>query len=654
MWNPLAGHTTVINQTAIRCKPLHMEEQNSNAGTPRTPRRTRSFGPGNGEAARPPRTGAPRGNGGPSPRRPGGGRNAGNPAIAVLIRDNKFSAQPSQETPHDPDALRFVPLGGHEEIGRNCAYFEYKNDIVLSDVGLQFGEEKTPGIDFIIPNMSSLAPKKENVRGIILTHGHLDHIGGIHFVMEQLGNPIIYTSQFTKAMVEKRHEEFQNAPKLRFEIVEHGKKVTLGENMQVEFFNIDHTIPDALGFILRTPVGNMVSFGDFRVDTDRNRMPRNIEAFEWLATQNVHTLFLDSTNAEFPGHSKSEEVVEENLEMLIREAKGRVIIGTFASLVDRMLIIMKIADKLGKKVALNGRGMITSAEIAKNQGMMKGRTDHLIPIDEANKYKDHELIILTTGSQGESNAGLNRIAMGEHRTIEFKPTDTVVFSSSTIPGNERSVQNLRDKISYQVDEIYNSEMIDVHASGHARAEDMKLIISLIKPKFVVPIHGYNFKRKAFLKIADAITFERDRVKLVDNGQVCSVTEDTFTVTQEMVDASYVIVDGLGIGDVEEMVLRDRSMLGEEGFLTIIIPVDRHTGRLIKSPDVIARGFIQMREHHGLIEEVKRRVRTTLQRIPENTNFDMDFIKSSVREQVNQFIWVKTKRRPMLLPIVIEL
>jgi ribonuclease J len=629
-----------------------MENQNS-AGPSREPRRSRSFGSGGRNASQ--------GGGGNRGRRPGGrggfggGRGRGNSGPAP-IKLNKWASpdEPKDAITHDPDAVRFVPLGGHEEIGRNSSYYEYGNEIVVVDAGIQFPEGNTPGIDYIIPNISSLEPKKANIRGIILTHGHYDHIAAIHYMIEKLGNPVIYASQFTRAMVEKRHEEFINAPKLRFETVTHGTKVKISENFSAEFFAVEHTIPEALGFMLKTPVGNMVSLGDYRLDIGRDGKPQHMEVYDWLATQNVHSLHLDSTRAESHGHGPSEYVVEDNLEMLIRNAQGRVIIATFSSLVDRLMQIMAIADKLGKKVAVQGRSMVTNLDIAKNLGYLKGKTDHFIDIEQVNNYKDHEVIILITGAQGEPNAGLMRVAKGEHRVLRFKPTDSVIFSSSVVPGNEWDVQELQDKVSRQVKEMHTYRTIAIHTGGHAYGGDHELVLSIVKPKFVVPIHGYFMFRKALVGIAEAAGMQGEQVKLMDNGQVCSLTEDAFTITPETVDTSYVAVDGLGVGDVEEMVIRDRLVIGAEGLVAIVIAVDRHTGRLIKSPDVIARGFIHVRDNHALIEEVKRRVKNVMQRVPDSGNADIDFIKSAVREQVNQFIWVKTKRRPMILPIIIEL
>lgn len=558
------------------------------------------------------------------------------------------------DEPTNPNAVRFVPLGGLEEIGRNCSFYEYGNEIVVIDVGIQFPEEATPGIDYIIPNVEYLASKKENVKGIILTHGHYDHIAAIHYLLEKLGNPIIYTSSFTKAMVEKRHEEFPNAPRLRFETVSGGKTVRISEHFSAEFLEIEHTIPEALGFVLSTPAGDMVSFGDFRLDIDRAGNAQHLETFERLGKQNIHTLFLDSTNADIAGHGSSEETVEENLEMLIKGSKGRVIIGSFASMVDRLIEIIKIADKFGRKVAINGRSMITNLEIARALGHLKDKAGVMIPLEDINKYPDEKILVLTTGAQGESNAGLMRIVNGEHRLMRLKPHDTVIFSSSVVPGNERSVQTLTDNVARQVDEVYNSKLLDIHASGHANCEDLKIVLNLVRPKFIVPIHGYYFKRKAVVKIAESVNIPRSRVRLMDNGQVALMTADEFTITQNKVPASYVMVDGLGVGDVEEVVLRDRLNLAKEGMIVIIITASRENGRLIKNPDIISRGFIHIRGQQGMIEEIRKRIRGIMSRIPNTNELEPDYLRTLIRDQIGQFLYSRTKRRPMVLPFVIEI
>ena len=549
--------------------------------------------------------------------------------------------------------LRFIPLGGLEEIGRNCSLFEYKNEMVVVDVGIQFPEEETPGIDYIIPNIASLVPKKQNIKAVVLTHGHYDHIAAIHYLIEKFGNPPILTSNFTKAMVEKRHEEFTNAPRLNFITVKDGSRVPVSEHLVAEFFSVGHTIPEALGFILHTPAGKMVNFGDFRLDIDIHGKPTHMEAYERLAKEGVHTVFIDSTNADFPGYSPSERTVERELEKLMVGAKGRIIIATFSSLVDRLLEIIKIAAKLGRKVAVNGRSMITNLEIAKQLGYFKDIKYEAISLEEMNKNRDENVLLLTTGAQGEANAGLMRIVRGEHRVVHLKPTDTIIFSSSVVPGNERSVQSLQDNIARQVDEVYNSKLLDIHAGGHAHGGDIELVLKTLKPKFVVPFHAYYFKRKAVIKLAREAAIEKERVIMMDNGQVAVLTPDKFTVTDETVPSSYVMVDGLGVGDVEEVVLRDRLNLAKEGMVVIIVTLDRRSGRVLKNPDIISRGFIYLKDNQTILEDIRKKVRAVISRLPAHQEVETDYLKTLIRDQVGQFLYTKTKRRPMILPVTIE-
>jgi ribonuclease J len=551
------------------------------------------------------------------------------------------------------DIVKFVPLGGLEEVGRNCSYFEYKNEIIVVDVGIQFPEEETPGIDYIIPNVASLEAKKNNVQAVIFTHGHYDHIHAFPYLMEKLGNPIIYAAALTKALIERRLQEFPNLPKPKFIVVKNGDVVKLSPNFEAEFFDIGHTIPDAVGFILRTPVGPMVHFGDFRLDVSKDGKPEHLEIFERLGTMNIHTAFIDSTNAIREGFSLSEKIVEENLEKLFKGAKGRVIVGTFASMLTRLAEIIKIADRLGRKVALNGRSMKDNIQIAQNLGYIKPKKGQIIPLEEVNHHPDNKVMILTTGSQGEPNAGLMRIVNGEHRIVTLKPSDTVIFSSSVIPGNERSIQALQDNVARQVDEVYNSKLLDIHTSGHACAEDLKLVIDLIKAKFVVPIHGYYFFRKHVGKLAEETGFPRDNVKILDNGQVAHLLKDKFEVTKDKVPATYVMVDGLGVGDVEEVVLRDRRVLAEEGMVVIITTLERQTGRIVKNPDIISRGFIFLKEHREILDDIRKRLRNILTRIPRQES-NPDYVKMLVRDQIGQFLYQKTKRRPMILPVIIEI
>lgn len=552
------------------------------------------------------------------------------------------------------EPLRLAALGGLEEIGRNCAFFEYRNEIVILDLGLQFPEEETPGVDFIIPNISYLAERRKNIRALVITHAHYDHIGAIPYLIEKLGNPPIFATALTKEIILKRQEDFQKAPKLNIQVVKNADRVRLSDYFEAEFFGVAHNIPDTTGVLLKTPIGNIVHFADFKIEYDRNDKPLNLEEFKRVAKQKIHTLMLDSTNAEEPGRSLSERVVEKNLEELFKKAQGRIILGIFASLLTRIAEILKIADRLGRRVAVSGYSMKSNIQIAQNLGYIKTPKGLIIPMEEIHKYHDDKVILLSTGAQGEPKASLMKIANGEHRHIRIKPGDTVIFSSSVIPGNERSVQVLKDSFSRQGAKIYHSKIIDIHSSGHAPQEELKTVIKIMKPKFFLPVHGLHFMRATNAELAREMDVAKENILLPGNGQVVELLPDKAEVTSENLPSYYVMVDGLGVGDVGEVVLRDRKVLAQEGMIVIIATLDRRDGRLLKNPDIISRGFIYLRENQTLVEEIRHRIQTLINRIPRQQPLDADYLKSLIRDQVGQFVYNKTQRRPMILPVVIEI
>lgn len=564
------------------------------------------------------------------------------------------NATPVNTRERRDDVLRFVPLGGLEEVGRNCMFLEYKNEVVVIDIGLQFPEEETPGIDYIIPNVAYLEKRKQNVQAIILTHGHYDHIGAVPHLLQKLGNPPIYTTSITKAIIERRQEDFPNSPKMNVVVVKNGDDVKISNYFSAHFFGVPHTIPETTGVLMKTPIGNVVHFADFRVDYNDNDEPQGLEEFERIGKMGVHTFMVDSTNAEKIGHSLSEKTVERNLEEIFKAAEGRIIVATFASLLTRIAEIIKICERIGRKVALSGYSMKTNVQIAQSLGFIKAKEGTIIPIEEANKVKDEKLLILSTGAQGESNASLMKIINGEHRHIKIKPGDTMVLSSSIIPGNERSVQSVKDNLARQGAIVYHSALVDIHSSGHAPKEDLKLVMKLIKPKFLVPVHGYYFMRAANGISAREVGIPKENVILMDNGQVAELTKDNFTVTKETVPAFYVMVDGLGVGDVEEVVLRDRRALAQEGMIVAILTIDRDKGRLLKNPDIISRGFIYLKESQELLDEIRKRIRSLMQRLPSYREIEPDYLKTLIRDQIGQYLYAKTKRRPMILPVIIEI
>lgn len=547
-----------------------------------------------------------------------------------------------------------MPLGGLEEIGRNMMFLEYKNEIVAIDAGLQFPEEETPGIDFIIPNTTYLEQKKQNVHALLITHAHYDHIGAIPYIMAKIGNPPIYTSALSAAIIKKRQEDFPNAPKLNIRIVKPRDVVKLSNNFEAEFFTIEHTIPDSLGIILKTPVGNFVNLGDFKIEYDADGKAYNLAELERVGKMGVKIFATDSTNADIFDRSPSERIVEKNLEELFLKAHGRIMVAMFASVLTRIAEVIKIAEKLGRKVTLSGYSMRSNVQIAQNLGFIKAKEGTIVPIEEIHKYKDDKVLILSTGAQGESNASLMKILTGEHRQIKIKPGDTVILSSSVIPGNERSVQTIKDNLARQGAIIFHSNIVDIHSSGHAAKQDLQLAMKLINPKYLVPVHGYYYKRFVNAQNGVEVGIPRENIFLLDNGQVGELRSTGFRITEETVPASYVMVDGLGVGDVEEVVLRDRRSLAAEGMVVIIITIDRSHTRLIKNPDIISRGFIYLKEHQDVLDEIRKRIRGLVGRLPSSQSAEPDYLKTLLRDQIGQYLYNKTKRRPMILPVVIEI
>lgn len=615
-----------------------------------------------------PRDGSTRHGGAPSHRSHGGrGGRMGDPlkSPTSALSDRKFLPKQGAMTGHEVhtaegvagpglkrDTLYYVPLGGLEEIGRNCMFFEYNDEIVIIDMGIQFPEEETPGVDWIIPNINYLEKKKKNIKALIITHAHYDHFGAVPYVLEKLGNPVIYGSPLIKAVVEKRMSEMPNAPKMRFIPIKNHDRVKISEHLTAEFFHVSHTVPDTTGVVLETPVGNMVHFADFRVEYTRDGVP-DLREFEWLGKKGVHTLLLDSTNADEHGHSASEDIVIENLEKILSAAEGRIILSTFASMITRLSEVINIAERIGRKVAINGRSMKDNLEIAKTLGYLKYKPDVVIPVEEINKYPDNKVLILSTGAMGQENAGLMRIVTGEHKVIKVKVGDTVIFSSSVIPGSERGVQTLKDNFARQGAIVHTNQDLDIHASGHSPGDDLSMITAICKPKFVIPVHGHYFKRAANVQNMKKIGMLKEQVILLDNGVVTEITKDSVKATTKMVDSYYVMVDGLGVGDVEAVVIRDRKLLSQEGMVVIIMSVNRHDGKLLKNPDVISRGFIYLKDHTVLIDEIRSKLRIIVGQVAHNQKTDPDYLKDLIRNQIGQFLFTKTQRRPMILPVIIE-
>ncbi|MFH0854076.1 MAG: ribonuclease J [bacterium] len=553
--------------------------------------------------------------------------------------------------------LRVIPLGGMEEVGRNCMLFEYEKDIIIIDMGLQFPEEDMPGIDYIIPNVEYLKGKEKNIKGVIITHGHYDHIGGIPHIMGKIGNPTIYTAKLTAGMIKKRQEEFLDASPLRIQLIDEYSRIQLGK-FDVEFFRVNHNIPDSFGVVIHTPIGTVVHTGDFKIDhSPVNDMPADINRIAQFGSRNVLALFSDSTDAEHPGYQISEQVIGRDLEKIFENAIGRIVIGTFASLLSRVQQLIWMAEKYGRKVMIYGRSMKTNVEIAHQLGYLKIKPGTLVDEQNYTKIPDNKLMIMCTGAQGERNAALMRIANDDDKYLFVKENDTFVFSSSVVPGNERTVQSLKDTLYKKGAQVMHYKMMDIHAGGHAKQEDLKLMIRLVKPKYFIPIEANHYMLRIHGNLAESVGIPKQNIFISMNGQVLEFfryRNDTIgRITNQKVNTDYVMVDGLGVGDVSNIVLRDRRMMAEDGMFVVIATISKQTGALIGSPDLISRGFVYMKENKILIEDTRQRVRNILRdKHPESGAF-ADHLKDKIRRDIGQFLFKKTKRRPMVLPVIIE-
>ena len=544
-----------------------------------------------------------------------------------------------------------VVVGGAEEVGRNCTLLEYNNDIIMIDMGLQFPEEDMPGVDYIIPNMSYLKGREKKIRGVVITHGHLDHIGGIPHTVPKIGNPPVYGLPITNAIIRKRQDDYK--VKLKLQDFKLDDVIKLGA-FKVSFFHVNHNIPDSCGVVVETPTTTLVHTGDWKFDYHPvDEKPTDFQELAVIGSKGVDVLMGDSTNAASPGHTISEKVVGEELARLIEKAPGRVIIGTFSSLLSRVKQAIEIAEKNGKIVAVDGYSMKTNVEIAKKVGFIKCKASTLVPIDKVNNYPDEKVIVMCTGAQGESNAALMRIANKEHKSVRLHEGDTVIFSSSIVPGNESSVARLTDSLYKQGAKVINYKMMDVHASGHAHQEDIKLMIKLMKPKYYIPIEGNHLLLKNNAMLAESLGWDKEHVFVTENGQIMEFKGGNGKMRREKMPSDYVFVDGLGVGDVSDVVLRDRNELAADGMIVIVVQIDGKTGNLVGSPDVISRGFVHMRENRDLINGVKDAVKRAANKSNKEGGADDDFIREQIRNHVGQFAVQKTQRRPMVLPIVIR-
>lgn len=586
------------------------------------------------------------------------------PATA-LARKKFIKKGPGRETGGLAEGvLRIIPLGGCEEVGRNMTVFEYykkgqenNKDIVILDMGLQFPEEDMPGIDYIIPNIEYLKGQERNIRAVVFSHGHLDHIGAAPILLEKLGNPLIIGRDLTIEMLRHRVEDYKKgtSKNLKVSYIKSLNDSFKFGSLTIKFFAVEHSIKDAVGMILETPSGTVIHPGDWTMENDPQGRP--MISYGQLANLKTPTiLMLEALAVQHKEGSKkvTEREMYANLTKLIDEAPGRIIIGTFASQVERIKQIIDIASGRGKKVALDGFSMKMNIELAEKLGYIKIKKGAVIKMNDIHKVKDQELIVLATGAQGESNAVLSRIVNRNHKYISLKKSDTIVFSSSVIPGNERTIQRLKDNLYRLSDNVVHSDIMDVHVSGHGTQSDIKDMLRQVQPTYFIPVYSNHFMLKEAAKLAEREGFDRNKIFVPDNGSMLEFPlNGQAKILPKKANTDYVFVDGLGVGDVSHLVLRDRKMMAEDGMIVVIVTINKRTGQLLHSPDLISRGFIYMKESKKLVEDTRKKVKDILKNTDPKIEAFPDYIKNRIRNDVGKFLFSKTERRPMVLPVLIE-
>jgi ribonuclease J len=555
------------------------------------------------------------------------------------------------------DAIRVIPLGGVEEIGRNMTLIEFRNDIIVIDMGLQFSDDDTPGIDFILPNTRYLEERKEKIRAVIVTHGHLDHIGGIPYLLPRIGNPPIYTRNLTALMIRKRQEEFPHVPPLEIKVIEGNERVRFS-SVALRFFGVTHSIPDSMGVIVETPYGNIVTPGDYKLDhLDGVPTKEEEEKYAFFEREKNLLLMTDSTNIENPGFSTPESVVGKNLADIVRTAKGRLIISMFASHITRIAKIIEACEQNNKKVVIEGRSMKNNVDICREAGIIEIRKDVIIPAAEMGAYPPDRIVILATGAQGDEFAALTRLANKSHRGFALTPRDTVVLSSSIVPGNEKAVQALKDNIARHGARIvhYRTSEVYIHSTGHGNRGEIEWLHKKVRAKFFIPIHGTHYMLRLHAELAESLGIPRAHIVVPDNSMIIEIQNkgEKMLALKEKAPNGPLMVDGFAIGDMQEVVLRDRQMLAEDGMFVIIASINSATGRLKKSPDIISRGFVYLRESQELLHQTRLIIKKTVEELTYGMHpINFDYVKERLTDAVARFLFQKTAKRPIVIPVLL--
>nr|WP_278308364.1 ribonuclease J [Oxobacter pfennigii] len=550
------------------------------------------------------------------------------------------------------EKLKIIPLGGLGEIGKNMTVIEYKNDIIVIDCGLMFPEEEMLGIDIVIPDITYLLKNKDKFHAIVLTHGHEDHIGALPYILKQINVPV-YGTRLTLGLVENKLKEHGLLKDVDLKCIK-AKDVIRNGEMSVEFIKTSHSIADSVALAIHTPAGTVVHTGDFKVDfTPIDGDVIDLARFAELGKEGVLLMMADSTNVERPGYTMSERTVGQTFQNIFKQAKGRIIVATFASNIHRVQQIINEADDYGKKVAISGRSMVNVVDVAYELGYLNIPEGVLIDIDDIDKYSNSEIVIITTGSQGEAMSALVRMSTSEHKKVNIIPGDMVVISASPIPGNEKLVSRVINQLFKKGADVIYEDLADVHVSGHACQEELKLIHTLVKPEFFLPVHGEFRHLKQHGQLAQKLGMNEENIFLMENGAVLELSHKNAKITGS-VTAGQVLVDGLGVGDVGNIVLRDRKHLSQDGILTVVVTISKETGGVIAGPDIISRGFVYVRESEDLMEQAKEIVKEALVKCEERQVTDWATIKNNIKDSLRSYLYEKTKRKPMILPIIMEI
>ncbi len=554
-----------------------------------------------------------------------------------------------EKTDRAADKLKIIPLGGLEKIGMNITAFEYGDSIIVVDCGMSFPEDEMYGVDLVLPDISYLKDNQERVRGFFITHGHEDHIGAIPYVLREINAPI-YSTKLTNGIIEHKLREHNMLTKVKRKVVRYGQHINAG-CFRVEFIKTNHSIQDAAALAIYSPAGTVIHTGDFKVDyTPVFGDAIDLQRFGEIGKKGVLALMCDSTNAERPGFTESERTVGKTFDELFADnQKRRIFVATFASNVDRVQQVINTACKYGRKVAVEGRSMVNIINIASELGYIKIPENTLIDIEEVSHYPDEQTVLITTGSQGEAMAALSRMANGMHKKITIKPSDTIILSSNPIPGNEKAVSRIINELSMKGAHVIFK---DAHVSGHACQEEIKLIYSLVRPKYAIPVHGEYRHLIAQARIAEELGIPKENIFLLRSGDVLEMDQDGAEV-HGRVHTGTVMVDGLGIGDVGNIVLRDRQHLAEDGIIIVVLTLEGGTGKLLAGPDIVSRGFVYVRGAESLMEEAQKVLDAKMEYCEEKGITDWGRIKTEIKDALGDFVWKETKRSPMIMPIIME-